>query len=627
MRLLLAFVLSIGIAGCSPDAAPPPRADGGRDASTPDSGPLPDFGMRDAGPDATSCGELTLCGGECVDTANDPGHCGACDDECTAPANARATCASGACGFRCDVGFAEVSGVCVEAPRPLWPPSLSAVTSARPLLRWEMPAGLVDATVELCADRDCGTTIATVGGLTEPMLTPSAALPVGNVFWRVTANGRASAIWMLRVGARTVDVDRAWGIYPDFDGDGFGDVAVGAPRVGGSEGRAYVHLGGAAGTSASVSTILRSPDGPAGDFALAMTAAGDVNGDGFGDIAVGAPRAGTGGRVHVFFGASEGPRSSPDVSLDAPDGAGSLFGSTLAGVGDVDGDGFGDLVVGAIGEGVTPGRIYLYLGTPDGPSATPARAAVGAGRFASSVAGAGDVNGDGFADVVVGAYQGAAGAGQAHLFLGSTSGIAATSDASWEGMDGAGAQFGFACAGLGDVDGDGFADFAVTAPASTSSRGKVYVFLGETDVSAAPMLAVDGLNTGGGFFGHSVAGAGDVNGDGLSDMVVGAFGVDDRRGRASVLEGSLGGIVPASRIDLEGPFGGAGDFGWTVSGAGDIDGNGREDIVVGAPGVDGGEGRAYVYRGSGALVEGMPFVQLIGASGGAFGRSVAHGNR
>ena len=626
MRLVLVVFLFAGT-GCSPDAAPPARHDGGRDASTPDGGPLPDFGMRDAGPDATPCDALALCGTECVDTENDPSHCGACDGECTAPANGRATCASGTCGFRCDAGYADVGGACVEAPRLLWPPSLSRVTSAQPVLRWEIPAGLGAATVELCRDRDCGTTIATIPTLTEPTVTPPAELPVGNVFWRITADGRASATWMFEVPADPIDGDGAWGIYPDFDGDGLGDVAVGAPRVEESEGRAYVHLGSPEGTPAGVSVIVRSPDGAGGDFALGMTAAGDLNGDGFGDLAVGAPRAGTGGRVHVFLGGPGGPSASPDASLDAPDGEGSLFGSTLAGLGDVDGDGFGDLVVGAIGEGVTPGRAYVYAGTADGVGSTPARALIGAGRFASSVAGAGDVNGDGFADLLVGAYQAAGGAGQAHLFLGSASGIGVMPDHTWDGTDGAGAQLGFATAGLGDVNNDGFADFAVSAPAAVSSRGRVYVFHGETDPPAMPATFVEGLNTGGGFFGHSVAGAGDVNGDGFSDLLVGAFGVDDRRGRASVISGGPGGVVPIGRLNIEGPFGGSGDFGWSVSGAGDVDGGGRHDIVVGAPGVDGGEGRAYVYRGSGALVEGMPFVQLIGASGGAFGRSLAHANR
>jgi hypothetical protein len=433
---------------------------------------------------------------------------------------------------------------------------------------------------------------------------------------------------MFRVGARTLPVDNAWGLYPDYDGNGYGDVVIGAPRVASSEGRAYVHLGGAAGTPASVSVILSSPDGPSAEFALALTCAGDLDGDGFADVAVGAPRAPGGGRVHVFLGGPSGPRSAPDLSLDAPDGAGSLFGAALAGGGDVDGDGRGDLVIGAIGEGVTPGRVYLFRGRPGGVEAAPVRAIAGSGRFASAVAGAGDVNGDGFADVLVGAYGAASGAGQAHLFFGDETGLAAAPDRTWDGIDGSTGQFGFSVAGIGDVNGDGLADFAASAPAATGARGRVHVFFGsDVAIADAPDQSIDGVNAGGGFFGHSLAGLGDGDGDGHADLAVGAFGVDDRRGRVSVMRGSPTGLLAAARTNVEGPFGGAGDFGWTVSSAGDVDGNLRADLVVGAPGVDGGNGRAYVYRGGAGGIGTTPLVSLIGASGGAFGRSLGHVDR
>ncbi len=630
-RLPLILLAAGAALGCSADGSKPSgRVDAGPgDAGPPaDAGPRPDTGPRDAGFDATPCGALELCGGSCVDTASDPSHCGACDSPCEAPADATPTCEASSCGFRCDPGFAEVDGACLEAPRPLWPPSLSTAVSHRPSLRWELPEGLSDATVELCGDRACTTVLETLA-VTGTETQPTTDLPAGNVFWRITADGRSGPTWLVRVGARSVDADRAWGIYPDYDGDGYGDVAVGAPRADDSEGRAYVHLGGPEGTPAGVSAILRSPDGAGAEFALAMSCAGDLNGDGYADVAVGAPRAaGTAGRVHVHLGGPRGPGESADLTLESPGGAGSLFGGAVAGAGDVNGDGYGDLLVGAIGEGVTPGRVHLYLGGRLGPEGAPSVSFAGSGRFASALAGAGDVNGDGHADVLIGAYGAATSPGVVHLHLGSESGIADTPDRTYEGPDGNGGQFGFSVAGLGDVNGDGYADFAAGAPAANGSRGRVHVFHGQGAAAPdGPALSVDGVNAGGGFFGHSVAGLGDGNADGYADLAVGAFGVDDRRGRVAVLVGSGSGIVSTSRTTLEGVFGGQGDFGWAVSSAGDVDGNGRDDLVVGAPGVSDRAGRAYVYRGGPGGVGTTPLVSLIGASGGAFGRALAHADR
>lgn len=595
------------------------------DAGQPPPRPRRDAGI-DSGVDAGPCAPLSLCGEVCADTASDPLHCGACENPCTPPENAAPICSAGACDFGCFAGFVRDGDGCAAAPRPLWPPSLSTVRSARPTLRWLSPPDLGEAWVELCADAECASllTILTADGDSAALETD---LPKGPVFWRVSASGRTGPTWRFDVAARDAPMAGAWGISPDYNRDGYGDVAVGAPFAASSAGRVAVHLGGAGGTRAGASAVLRGPDGDGAEHGLALASAGDIDGDGFGDLAVGSPGA---ARVWIYFG---GPSGIPEtgarrIAIEAPGDGGSRFGGAVASAGDVDGDGYGDLLVAATGEGVTPGRAYVYRGRAGGIERTPARTLTGAGRFASALAGGFDLDADGFADIAIGAH--AAGpnmAGAVHVFHGGPEGIGETATTTIASVIES-AQLGFSVAGAGDLDGDGYADLAIGAPNTSMARGEVHVhYGGPGGVSVTPDLVIAGINSGGGFFGHSVAGLGDGNGDGFDELVVGAFGTNDRAGRVSVFLGGADGLVTSTRTTVEGPFGAAGDFGWAVASAGDVDGNGRHDLVVGAPGVDDRRGRAYVFRGGSAGIGSTALVDLIGASGGAFGRAVGSASR
>jgi len=616
--------LAAAVGACSGDdgnITPGPRdagqAEGGRDG-----GPGPDA-PPDSGVDTGPCGTLTECGSDCADLARNALHCGRCDVACPAPGDAEAVCALGICGFACLPGFVVEGDACAPAPRPVYPPGTSTVTSRRPTLRWVMPVGAMEAMVELCEDRACGTVIETIS-VTGTTTTPGSDLPSGTVFWRVTAIGRTGPTWQVTVGRRTAPTDLAWGVSPDFDGDGLGDVAIGAPTASSSEGRVHVFRGATGGTASSPTAVLPGLDGAGGELGLALTCAGDVNGDGFADLAVGAPGAGAGtGRAYVFFGGPDGLGDAPSEVIDPPDGDGRRFGGAIAGAGDFDADGWADVVVAAVGEGVTPGRIHFFRGSPRGLEASPVRTVIGAGRFGAAVAGAGDVNGDGYSDVVAGAPAASTSRGEVGLFLGGPGGPAAVADAILVGPDADG-QFGFSVAGAGDLDGDGLADVAVGAPATDRSVGRVHVFYGaETGFSTAPALSLAGLTSGGGVFGHAVAGLGDGDGDGFDDLAVGAFGVDGRRGRVAVFLGGATGLVGSTRTNVDGPYGGEGDFGWALASAGDVDGNGRPDLAVGAPGADTRSGRAYLFRGAAGGVGTTALVTLVGPPGGAFGRAVA----
>ena len=427
----------------------------------------------------------------------------------------------------------------------------------------------------------------------------------------------------------------------DVNGDGYSDVVVGAPAhdagagAGADRGRAYVYLGSAAGLAA-IPAWIGSGDENAASFGYSVGTAGDVNGDGYADLIVGAyahdAGAGAGanrGRAYLYLGSPSGLVTTPAWTGDGDENS-AFFGIAVATAGDVNGDSYADVVVGAYahdagaGPGADRGRAYVYLGSASGLAVTPAWSAEGdenGAVFGRAVAGAGDVNGDGYSDVLVGAHQHDAGAGlnanrgRAYLYLGSASGLA-VSPAWIASGDENGASFGRALATAGDVNGDGYSDVIVGAYAHdggggiNANRGRAYLYLGSASgLATSPVSALSG-DENAAYFGISVGTAGDVNGDGYSDVVVGAYqhdagaGGGADRGRAYVYVGSALGLVTGSA------WVGSGDenpcyFGYAVATAGDVNGDGYADVVVGAflhdAGAGGGadRGRAYVHRGGG----------------------------
>lgn len=393
----------------------------------------------------------------------------------------------------------------------------------------------------------------------------------------------------------------------DVNGDGFTDWLGGASGFsapGGlfGAGRVTLYFGGA--VPDSVPDLALTGTQADGAFGAAVAGVNDVNGDGYGDFAVGAPGDPTNGvqagRVFVYFG-GPGLDTTPDLVLATSDAV-DLFGSAVAGAGDVNGDGFADIVVGAPVAGVSSpreGRAYVYFGGAH-PDAAPDVVFGGEGEWelGSCVAGAGDVNGDGYADILVGApgsgVEGDFG-GRAFVYLGGAA-MDAVADLS---LLGSGSEWlGSSVAGAGDVDGDGYADFLVGAiwnGAGGSQAGRVYLHRGGASLDGVPDLVLDGSVSE--MFGTSVSGLGDIDGDGFADFAVGAPGprFGALAGRVAIYRGAatLDGVAD---IVLNG--GEAGDgFGVSVAAAGSVNGGGRGVLVgaLDAAGAEIGAGRAYVY--------------------------------
>ena len=317
-------------------------------------------------------------------------------------------------------------------------------------------------------------------------------------------------------------------------------------------------------------------------FGTAVSGAGDVNGDGFDDVIVGAREDDNGretnaGAARVFSGA--------DGSIlynFLGDSINDEFGTSVSGAGDVNGDGFADFIVGAPNDnpnGNDSGSARVFSGA-DGSVLYNFDGDSSDDSFGTSVSDAGDVNGDGFDDVIVGAFgddDGGDRSGSAQVFSGADGSVLYRFDG-----ESAGEAFGISVSGAGDVNGDGIPDLVVGASAADNNgvnTGAARVFSGADGSVLYKFLGEAEFD----FFGFPVSGAGDVNGDGFADLIVGASNADAigsdgfRTGLARVFSGADGSVL--YNFDGDSTFD---NFGASVGGAGDVNGDGFADLIVGA---------------------------------------------
>ncbi len=425
----------------------------------------------------------------------------------------------------------------------------------------------------------------------------------------------------------------------DVNGDGYSDVIAGAPgydNVENGEGGAFVYHGSAAGISTAPNSISADISQPFGNFGVSVAGAGDVNGDGYSDVIIGAWRYDDGvntdeGKAFVYHGSATGLSATPNSTPDDADQAFAFFAETVAGAGDVNGDGYSDVIIGAdnyddAGNN-NEGRAFVYHGSATGLSASPNSILDDGDQaniyFGVSIACAGDVNGDGYSDVIVGAIGYLDGPfaneGRAFVYHGNATGLSATPDNTPDDADQAGAYFGWSVSGAGDVNGDGFSDVIIGAlfydDAPYTDEGRSFVYHGSvTGLSTIPDATLDDADQAGAQFGESVGGAGDVNGDGYSDVIIGARLFDDApytdEGRAFVYHGSATGLSATPDNTPDDADQSFASFGISVTAAGDVNSDGYSDIIIGArffddaPNAD--EGRAFVYHGSATGLNAIP---------------------
>ena len=406
----------------------------------------------------------------------------------------------------------------------------------------------------------------------------------------------------------------------DFNADGKDDLAVGANEFNSGQGRVYIFYNdGNYETKASRADVVITGEATSNQFGSVLET-GDFNADGKDDLAVGAQQYSSNtGRVYIFYGGSIVTENAVSANVILTGGATSnYFGNTLQ-TGDFNADGKDDLAVGAWGYSASTGRTYLfYGGSMISESASGADVTLTGGGTNNAMGAAlqtGDFNADGKDDLAVGAWGYSTLTGRAYIFYG---GSMISENASGADITLTGAAiinfFGYSLQ-TGDFNADGKDDLAVGAYGYNSNQGRTYLFYGgsmisESATGADVALTGDGTSSG---FGDSLQ-TGDFNHDGKDDLVVGTAGYNSNQGRAYIFYGGSMTSENASGADVIMTGETTSNlFGKSII-TGDFNADGKDDLAVGAWGVNSNQGRVYFYTTNDFQISGVTANEGIGTT-------------
>jgi hypothetical protein len=437
----------------------------------------------------------------------------------------------------------------------------------------------------------------------------------------------------------------------DINGDNITDLVLGANAANSFNGAAYVIFGSRGGFVSpfnlnnlnGINGFMVPGIASGGNLGISVSTAGDINGDNITDLVLGAHYANAyNGAAYVIFG-SRGGFASPFnlTNLNGNNGfmvpgivSGDILGYSVSTAGDINGDNITDLVLGAHYANSNNGAAYVIFGSRggfvspfnlnnlNGINGFMVPGIASGGWLGVSVSTAGDINGDNITDLVLGARAANAQNGTAYVIFGSRGGFVSSFNLNnLNGNNGfmvpgiaSGGQLGWSVSTAGDINGDNITDLVLGAWSANSFNGTAYVIFGSRGGFISP-LNLANLNGSNGFtvpaiasgdqLGTSVSTAGDINGDNIPDLVLGADGANSGDGTACVIFGSRGEFVsPFNLTNLNGNNGfmvpgivSGGVLGYSVSTAGDINGDNITDLVLGALGANSG-GTAYVIFGT-----------------------------
>jgi hypothetical protein len=545
----------------------------GEVAADADDAPTDTSGGGDAveAPDAVVCVPGTAdCDGIAAnaceaDTRTSLMHCGACGVACVTPMHGSAQCAMGRCEVACDAGHARMGDGCalIAAPRLVAPLSPHTVTSQTPRLRWALGAGSDGVRVELCRERACTTVVHRFDATGTSALTPMALAP-GAWFWRAvgmqgaTAGVAYSASWEFFVGHRSAPVNTAWGQTTDVNGDGYADLVFAAG------GTIYTYAGSPRGLATTPTMLTPVP----GQVVQGLSArGGDVDGDGFGDLLVHVAAPGEAlGVALLYRGSATGVGGTAARAYDPVATATALLG-------DVNGDGYGDL---ALNQSILFGEPLVPQDTRTAPPASE-----------RSLIPLADLNGDGVADFGDCTFNRLR--ASCRPMSGSRSGTASAYGSALETIGGV--------TSLLDVDGDGYGDLSGVVPGADLPT--LQVLYGGAATPTSITLSM-----------YSIAiGAGDTNRDGIGDALVVNFdsaagfrGATLTFGRADRVWTSTQAIMASAGVGVA-SAGGSNTIG-------DCDGDGVSEFAY----FDSTLATLLVY-GSTVAVTGVPYRRISPPSG------------